>query len=51
MIQNNPHVDWIAVACGGDGTAAWVFSVEDKLAMKKCPPVQSTTSLNLRGTS
>eukprot|EP01126_Amoeba_proteus_P016060 TRINITY_DN1735_c0_g1_i10.p1 TRINITY_DN1735_c0_g1~~TRINITY_DN1735_c0_g1_i10.p1 ORF type:complete len:146 (+),score=36.27 TRINITY_DN1735_c0_g1_i10:842-1279(+) len=39
FIETNPHVNWIAVACGGDGTAAWIFSTEDKMKMNKVPPL------------
>lgn len=38
LIMNNPHINFIVAACGGDGTAAWVFSVVDKLGMV-CPPL------------
>jgi len=38
LVAANPHVNFILAACGGDGTAAWVFSVVDKLKMK-CPPL------------
>jgi diacylglycerol kinase (ATP) len=38
LIMNNPDINFIVAACGGDGTAAWVFSVVDKLGMV-CPPL------------
>lgn len=37
FIKANSHVPFVVLACGGDGTVSWVFSIVDQLDMP-CPP-------------
>jgi len=39
MMYNNGITNFYVLACGGDGTVAWVLSVLDKIAPEEYPPV------------